>query len=409
MIIESLTIQEIFDSRGEPTIEVELVVPGHHSFLAKIPSGKSRGMHEAAVLSYADAQKVLHDTLRTRVIGLDFQTVKELDTFLIKLDGTPQKEKLGGNVMLGVSIAFARALAYEKGKELWEMLHDEFFPRTDISKQPLIFANLINGGVHADNNLDIQEYMAVAEPRAGYRETVQKLISLYERLGFVIEEERGVNPHTSRGVGVKRLPLGDEEGYEVNFKDNFAPIAIMEKLIRESELQGEFRIALDAAASEFYKDGKYVFGGKALTTDDLVAQYEAYFKKSDLLFSIEDPCDEKDFDGFKEMVKRAGDRWVVADDLTTTDPRLIDRYAEERCMTGVIIKANQIGTLTETCEAIHVAQKRGIRVVVSHRSGETDDAFLVHIAKACGADGVKIGAPAKERIIKYDELIRLYS
>ncbi len=398
MKIESLKIQEIFDSRGEPTIEVELTVPGNHSFLAKIPSGKSRGAHEAAVLSYTDAQKVLHDILRTRVVGLDFETVKELDTFLIKLDGTERKEKLGGNVMLGVSIAFARALAYEKGKELWEVLHDEFFPRTDISKRPLIFANLVNGGVHADNNLDIQEYMTVAEPKGGYRETVQKLISFYERLGFVIEEERDV----------KRLPLGDEEGYEVNFKDNFAPVAIMEKLIRESELQGEFRIALDVAASEFYKDGKYTFEGHSYSTDELVAAYGEYFKKSDLLCSLEDPCNEGDFEGFKKIMEIAGDRWIVADDLTTTDPRCIEKYAEEGLMTGVIIKANQIGTLTETCEAIHAAKRRGVRVIVSHRSGETDDPFLIHIAKASGADGVKIGAPAKERIVKYDELIRLY-
>ncbi len=399
MIIESLTIQEIFDSRGAPTIEVTLTAPGHHSFLARIPSGKSRGTHEAAVLSYADAEKALHNILRTRVVGLDFQTIKELDTFLIKLDGTEQKEKLGGNVMLGISLAFARALAYEKGEELWKVLHEEFFPRTDISKRPLIFANLINGGAHADNNLDIQEYMVVAEPNAEYRQTVQKLISFYERLGFMIAEERGV----------ARLPLGDEEGYEVNFKDNFAPVALLERFIKESELQNEFKIALDAAASSFYENGSYRLEGSLLSMEQLVERYREYFERSKLLYSIEDPCDEGDFEGFKKIMEIAGDRWIVADDLTTTNPRRIDKYAGEGLMTGVIIKANQIGTLTETCEAINAAKKRGVRVIVSHRSGETDDAFLIHIAKACGADGVKIGAPAKERISKYDELIRLYS
>ncbi len=398
MVIESVGVQEIFDSRGDPTIEVELKVAGSHPFFAKIPSGKSKGKNEAVALSFAEAQNTLKDGFAREIEGFDGETVKELDSFLLAADGTKNKEKLGGNVMLGISIAFARALAHEREEELWEALHREFFPKEDASKKPLIFANLINGGVHADNNLDIQEYMAVVETKGAYSESIQRLISFYERLGFVIEEERDV----------KRLPVGDEGGYSVNFKNNFAPVEMMEKLIFESELQNEFRIALDAAASSFYKDGNYRFEGSSLSTKQLIERYRAYFESSKLLCSIEDPCDESDFEGFKEMVEIAGGRWIVGDDLTTTDPERIGKYAEEKLITGAIIKANQIGTLTETCEAIRAAQERGVRCIVSHRSGETDDLFLVHIAKACGADGVKIGAPVKERISKYDELMRLY-
>lgn len=398
MIIESIGVQEIFDSRGEPTIEVELNVPGSHSFFAKIPSGKSKGKNEAVTLPFAEAEKVLQNGFAREIEGFDGETVEELDTFLLESDGTKQKERLGGNVMLGVSITFARALAHERGKELWEVLHEEFFPGADTAKKPLIFANLINGGAHADNNLDIQEYMAVVETKGAYTESIQKLISFYERLGFVIGEERDV----------KRLPIGDEGGYSVNFKNNFAPIEMMEKLILESELGDKFRIALDAAASGFWEDAQYRFEGTFLSTHELIERYKEYFEKSKLLCSIEDPCDEDDLEGFKKMVKLADSRWIVGDDLTTTDPERIKKSAQEKRITGVIIKANQIGTLSETCEAIRVAQEKGIRCIISHRSGETDDSFLVHIAKACGADGVKIGAPVKERISKYDELMRLY-
>lgn len=398
MIIESLEAREIFDSRGESTIEVGITISGAHTFFAKIPSGKSKGKNEAAVLSFTEAREILQNVFTREIEGFDSETVKDLDTFLLEFDDTKRKEKLGGNVMLGISIAFARALAHKRGKELWEILHEEFFSNTDISKKPFIFANLINGGVHADNNLDIQEFMTVVETKGAYTESIQKLISFYERLGFVIGEERDV----------KRLPIGDEGGYSVNFKDNFAPIGMMEKLIRESELQNDFRIAIDAAASSFYKDGSYRFEGTTLSTKELVERYKEYFKQSESLCSVEDPCDEEDIEGFQEMVKIAGNRWIVGDDLTTTNPRLVEKYAQERCITGVIIKANQIGTLTETCQAIQAAQRRGVRCIISHRSGETDDPFLVHIAKACGADGVKIGAPVKDRISKYDELMKLY-
>ena len=399
MVITSVIVQGIFDSRGEPTIEINLSTADSRSFSAKIPSGKSRGKNEVAVFSYEEAEQVFRGGFVKEIEGFESETVRDLDTFLLRCDGTKRKEKLGGNVMLGISLAFARALAHERRKELWEILRDEFFPNAVVNKKPLIFANLINGGVHADNNLDIQEYMVAVATKSAYTESIQKLISFYERLGFVMKEERGV----------KRLPIGDEGGYSVNFRDNFAPIEMMEKLILESQLQSEFEIAIDAAASSFYKDSQYYFEGKSLSTKELVHQYKEYLEKSELLCSIEDPCGENDFEGFKRMVAIAGKRWIVGDDLTATDPEAIIRYADEKCITGVIIKANQIGTLTETCAAIRAAQERGLKCIISHRSGETDDPFLVHIAKACGADAVKIGAPIKERISKYNELIRLYS
>lgn len=396
MKIHDITVRKIFDSRGEPTIEVSLKAGGRW-FSASVPSGKSRGSREARVLSFADAARALARTRRV-ILKKEFLSIRALDNALIRLDSTKYKSRLGGNLMLGISIAFVRARAAAEHKELWQILRKEFFPGNAKAKAPLIFANVINGGAHADNNLDIQEYMVVARGGSvGSR--VENLIDLYHRLGEVLKKRNFSHP----------VPIGDEGGYSLDFKNNFEPIAVLENMIRARGLRGSFALALDAAATGFFAQGSYALGGKKLTRTRLAGEYARYFKKSKLLFSIEDPFAEHDAVGFSLIRKKMPRAWVIGDDLTVTNPADIQKYAEREAINVIIVKPNQIGTVSEASDAILTARKYGVKTIISHRSGETEDAFLIHLAKASAADGVKIGAPARERMVKYNELIRIYN
>ncbi|RJP43852.1 phosphopyruvate hydratase [Candidatus Parcubacteria bacterium] len=398
MTISGLDVREIPDSRGEPTVEV-ILRGGGGEFFAQVPSGKSRGMNEAAVVSPERAKKVLREEVLPGMAKKDYPTLAALDEALIALDGTPSKTKIGGNLILGVSVAFSRALASEKSVEPWEVLKEEFFPRAE-APPPLIFSNLINGGAHAKNNLDIQEYMVVAGSEGGMEAAIQKLARFYEALG---EELR------TAGEGRRDVPLGDEGGYAPDLEDNAAPIALLDALIRREGLEKEFRLGLDAAASSFYKDGAYRFEGKKLSSSELLETYRRYFGMSELLYSVEDPFAETDYDGFGKFHSEFSGKLSVGDDLTVTNETLIRKFAGGGMINGVIIKPNQIGTLTETCRAIKAAHELGVKTIVSHRSGETMDPFIIYVARASGAYGVKIGAPKqKERLAKFEELVRLY-
>ena len=395
MKIQDITVRKIFDSRGEPTIEVSLKL-GNRWFSASVPSGKSRGSREAKVFPFSEAVRVLA-RIRRAILKKDFSSIRALDNVLIRLDGTAKKSRLGGNLMLGISVAFARARAAAENKEVWQILRKEFFSGNSKTKIPLIFANVINGGAHADNNLDIQEYMVVA--RGGsVRARVENLIDFYNRLGAILRKKNSG----------RRVPVGDEGGYSLDFKNNFEPIAVLENLVRVRGLAKNFSLALDAAATGFYARGLYAFGGKKLTSARLAGEYARYFGKSKLLFSIEDPFAEKDAAGFSLIHKKMPGAWVVGDDLTVTNSSEIKKYAEQNAINAVIIKPNQIGTVSEAADAILAAKQCGLKTIISHRSGETEDAFIIHLAKASGADGVKIGAPTRERMIKYNELMRLY-
>jgi enolase len=399
MTIEGLDVREILDSRGNKTIEVEVISYGR-PFVTKIPSGKSRGENEAAVLEYKDAKSVLDGGLRNKLLEKEFKTIESLDKFLIKWDSTQNKSKIGGNLSLGISVSFARALATRYSKELWEVLHDEYFARTEIhDKTPVIFSNMINGGAHAHTNLDIQEYIVLGRTSRSITETVESLKNLYKELG---EYLKGYS-------GLSTIPLGDEKGYAIDFTDNFEPIKILEEIIYKNGYEKLCSLGTDAAASNFYKDGVYYFGGETLDAKQLAQVYIKYFGGSKLLYSIEDPFDEEDVKGFKnlfDLIKNG--KIIVGDDLTTTNKSLIEQYGE-KIINGVIIKPNQIGTVTETCSALNIAGKKRMYRIVSHRSGEVDDAFIIHFAKAAGAEGVKIGAPAGERLYKFEELIRVYT
>jgi enolase 1/2/3 len=398
MILENIIVHKILDSRGEPTIEVEVVDENLNSFFAQIPSGKSTGKKEVVVLSFEEAENTLDTLIKKEIIHKNFSSIKEMDSFLISLDGTDNKSKLGGNLMLGISIAFARALAVKENKELWQILKEEFWGGLVSNKKPLIFSNLINGGAHAGNNLDIQEYMVVANPKDGtYTDCIKVLTDFYKKLGNLLLEK----------YKLQELKMGDEGGYSLDFQNNFEPIKIMEDMIKSEDLTDSFSLALDVAASNFYKENKYNFDGKQLSSDDLKQELFDYLTKSKLLMSIEDPFDEVDFNGFKEFNKESW-VWVIGDDITVTNPQLVEKFSREKLINGVIIKPNQIGTVYETCQAIRSAQENSSKTIVSHRSGETKDTFIIHLAKAANVDAVKIGAPARERLIKFDELIRLY-
>ena len=399
MKIYDVSVSEILDSRREKTIEV--TVRGSYGISStKIPSGRSRGKNEAITLGAEDAEEVLLDGLRDALKEEDFVETRDLDEFLIEYDGTDNKSQIGGDLSLGISISFARILAGGEKKELWEKLREEFFDETEGRKPPRIFSNVINGGAHAKTNLDIQEYQIVSARDADLREAVEAIKSLYKELGELLARKyRKVN-----------IALGDEQGYATDFGDSFEPIEILSELLSESKGSKNFAIGIDAAASNFYTDGFYKFGGKKISTKDLCNEYEKCFSKYPLLKYIEDPFGELDEDGFGDMlVKHGAEKLIIGDDLTTTSALMIEKYAN-RAINGVIIKPNQIGTVTETCEAMLVAEREGLERIVSHRSGEVDDPFLIHFARAGGAEGVKIGVPViEERISKFDELIRVYS
>lgn len=405
-MIEKIGIRKIFDSRGEPTVECEIETD-RGTFRASVPSGKSKGTREVVSLDFASALRS-QDTLRKILVGKSFSSIREFDEVLRAADGTEDKSRLGGNVMLGFSIAFARARAEEKNISLWLLLRREFFADADDARRPSIFANLINGGAHAESGLDIQEYMlvvrpfstkaTVGKPSLSYADDVALAVDIYHSLGNTLKKK----------AKSKTLPLGDESGYAVPLGDNFLPISLLEKEIVERKLGKKCSIALDVAASSFFKKNFYMFGGEARTTKELAKIYEEYFKKSKYLCSIEDPFAEDDVEGFKMLLPKLGERWIVGDDLTTTNASRIRELGAKKAINAVIIKPNQIGTVSETCDAIFESKASKVKTIISHRSGETEDPFIISLARAGAVDGVKIGAPAHERITKFNELIRVY-
>ncbi len=398
MQIKDLGIFEVFDSRGCSTIGIAIKDKKGNKFNATIPSGKSVGSKEAKSFSYQKAKKTL-EIIKVKIKNKNFNSIKELDSFLLKLDKTPDKKILGGNVILGISIAFARMLANEKNIELWELLKNEYFSNDSKNNPPLIFSNFINGGAHAKNNLNIQEFMVVMRPKKPLNLSVKNLIRLYNETGKCLRKEKSI----------KQIPLGDEDGYSLNFKNNFEPIEILKKIIEKSKSKNTFFIGIDAAASSFFKNKAYVFENKKISRDKLLAIYKNYLLKIKSLISIEDPFAESDYPGFKKISKFNKKTLIIGDDLTVTNPKFIGKFSKGKMINAVIIKPNQIGSISETAQAIKTAEKNVIKFIISHRSGETDDNFIIHLAKASNAYGVKIGAPANERISKFDELIRLYS
>ena len=392
--------EEIEESRGNPTLKVT-VWAGEFSGSFSVPSGASTGAHEAHELRDGNKKGVtvalgkVNNEIAKVLVGQDVLNQKEIDRLMIELDGTPNKDNLGGNSMIGVSIACAKLAAKISGVETYEYLRTlaEIKPSRKI---PYLYMNLINGGKHAKNNLAFQEYHVVIG-MDDVEEAVHSGVLIQNSLKKFIHED----------LPDDMLVLGDEGGYAPKLTNIRKPLEYLAKAVKENNLGSQARLALDVAASSFYENGMYNVDGKKITQEELLATYNSLIKEFNLI-SIEDSFDEEDFEGFRKLKNANDGLVVVGDDLTVTNKTLVQKAIDEGSINGMIVKPNQIGTLSETLETMQLAREHDIELIVSHRSGETDDDFIADLAYAFGTFGLKTGSPIKaERMIKYRRLIEI--
>ena len=396
--------RQVLDSRGNPTVEAEVVLESGAVGTGIVPSGASTGENEALELrdgnkhyyfgkSVLQAVDNVNSIIAKELIGLNIENQAELDELLIELDGTENKSKLGANAILAVSMAFARAMSNELGIPLFKYLGGE---QGRVLPSPLM--NIINGGVHADNNLDIQEFMIIPVFGDEFSETLRCGVEIYHTLKKVLKE---------KGFSTN---VGDEGGFAPSLNSNREALDLICEAIEKAEykLGEDVLLALDVASSELYENGKYHLEGKELTSEELVEYYEKLINEYPII-SIEDPMSENDWEGWKLITERLGDKvQLVGDDLFTTNPKILERGIEEGIANSILIKLNQIGTVTETLDTIRLAQENGYTYIISHRSGETEDTFISHLAVATNSGQIKTGAPARgERTAKYNELLRI--
>lgn len=401
MKIDDIKLKIISDSRGKDTLETTIIA-GNLEATASVPSGKSTGATEMAVVPPSQALDKL-SWLISQFRDHDFIGLEQFDKLLITLDGTENKSNLGGNLMLSLSMAFVRLLAKSANQELFELISRIAGGSQTTSgkaKLPLCFFNLIEGGVHAENSLPFQEYLLIPQTR-----------SPKESLGTVLRAIKLLEEKIRQQYG--QVKQGDEGGYAIASQDPAAGLQILQELIDQNNLKS--KIGLDVAASTFYRDGNYKVGDKMMRRDDLVAYYQLLTTTYPLL-SIEDPFDEEDWQGFSNLQSRFEERsigssvWIIGDDLLTTNIKRIKKAEELAAVNAVLIKPNQIGTVTETIQAVNLAKSYGWKIIVSHRSGETMDDFITDLSFGVGADGLKSGCPLqKERLVKYERLIEIES
>lgn len=396
--------REVLDSRGQPTVEVECILDDGSLGMAMVPSGASTGVREALELRDGDAKRYrgkgvlkavenVNTLIRSALVGESPYDQRFVDAVLIELDGTPNKSKLGANAVLGASLAVTKAAAESLGLPLYRYLGGIVGYTLPV---PLL--NVINGGAHATNNLDFQEYMLVPAGFESFSDAIRAGAEIYHTLKKELVE-------AGAGAGI-----GDEGGFAPNLKDNEEAVVYLVKAIEEAGYKpGEdVYIALDVAASQFYKNGAYHLGGKKLSASDMIELYEGLLGRYPLV-SVEDGLAEEDWDGWKLLTTSLGDRiQLVGDDIFVTNPEIIARGIDEGVANAVLIKPNQIGTLSETLDAIRLAQDAGYHTVLSHRSGETEDVTIAHVVVSVNASQIKTGAPTRsERIAKYNELMRI--
>jgi len=409
-LITKIFAEEIKDSRGNPTIKVTAWA-GEHSASFSVPSGASTGVHEAHVLENRKAIFNVNEIISKALIGQNVLNQKEIDRIMIELDGTKNKDNLGGNSMIGVSIACAKVAAKVSGVEVYEYLRTlaEILPRSSgrgkpSRKAPYLYMNLINGGKHAKNNLAFQEYHIVPETE-DVAEAVDFGIKIQNTLREIIIED----------LGQESVVFGDEGGYAPQISDIKKPLLYLSKAIKKNNLQKKVHLALDVASSSFYENGKYKVDGKEtslaesrrVSKEELMSIYNSLIKEFNLL-SVEDPFNEEDFASFRKLKENNANILIVGDDLTVTNKILLEKAIEKNSINAMIIKPNQIGTLSETLETMKLARENEIELIVSHRSGETDDDFIADLAYAFNCFGLKAGAPTKpERMVKYQRLIKI--
>ncbi len=392
--IQEIIATEIKDSRGKPTVEVHLTTD-KGTFVASCPSGASTGVNEALELRDADGRGVqtaiknVNEIIAPKLIGKDPSNQKELDDLMIALDGTPNKSKLGANAILPVSIAIARAGAVNKKVSLFQHISEV---SGNALHMPLPSFNILNGGAHAKNDLEFQEFMVVPMKKT-FQENLVLGSNVFNKLTELLKE-RGDLPD-----------LGDEGGYAPQIATAEQALLLIKNAIGE---HGDVKIAMDCAASEFYVDGKYVVeAGKELSRAQMVEFYQDLASRFPII-SIEDPFAETDWEGFKEVKQALPNVTIIGDDLTTTNITIIKDAENKKACNGIIIKLNQIGTVSETIDAVNLAKSYGWKIMVSHRSGETMDNFIADFAVGVGADFIKTGAYTKpERVVKYDRLLEI--
>jgi len=402
--IEAVGAREILDSRGNPTVEVEVALDDGTIARAGVPSGASTGAFEAVERrdgdkarymgkGVQDAVAAVMDEIAPELIGFEATEQRLVDQALIELDGTPNKGKLGANAILGVSMAVAKAAADSADLPLFRYLGG---PNAHVLPVPMM--NILNGGSHADSNVDIQEFMVAPIGQTTYREALRTGAEVYHSLKSVLK---------SKGLSTG---LGDEGGFAPNLPSNRAALdLIIEAIEKAGFVPGkDVGLALDVAATEFFKDGAYQFEGKATTPAEMIAFYESLVADYPLV-SIEDPLSEDEWGSWAELVSKVGDRvQIVGDDLFVTNPERLARGIAEKSANSLLVKLNQIGTLSETLDAVTMAQRAGFTAMVSHRSGETEDVTIADLAVATNSGQIKTGAPARgERINKYNQLLRI--
>ena len=406
-MISRIFAEEIRDSKGNPTIKVT-VCSDDKSGSFSVPSGASTGIHEVHESRDPDGKGVnkaidnVNNIIAPALVGKDVLKQREIDEILLKLDGTPNKDNLGGNALIGVSIACAKVAAKISNLETFNYLKtlSDILPNggkgRPSRRTPYLFMNLLEGGKHTDSRLAFQEYHIVPETE-NISEAVDIGIKIQNNLKEIITEE------LSEGS----LILGDEGGFAPKINDIKKPLEFFVEAIKRNKLEGKVRLALDVAASSFYDNGFYEVNDKEISKEELMDIYNFLIAEFNL-FSIEDPFNEEDFNSFKELKEKNENLFVVGDDLTVTNKILLKKAIEKGSINAVIIKPNQIGTLTETLETMKLARENGIELIVSHRGEETDDDFIADLAYAFGCFGLKSGAPSKpERKVKYDRLIKI--
>lgn len=404
--IKKIAAREILDSRGNPTVEVDVILDNGILGRAAVPSGASTGSKEAVELRDGDKGRYLgkgvlkavsniNDLVAPELIGKDPRRQKEIDSLMIRLDGTDNKAKLGANAILGVSLAVAKAAAQDAGKSVFQYLGGD-----NACRLPIPFFNILNGGKHADNNVDIQEFMIAPIGAKSFREALRMGAETYHHLKAVLKS-KGLN-----------TAVGDEGGFAPNLSSNEDAIQVIITAIEKAGYKPgqDISVVLDPAASEFYQERKYILkaDNKRLTSKEMVTYYDKLISKYPIV-SIEDGLAEDDWEGWMVLTEQLGKKiQLTGDDIFVTNPRIVAEGIKKGIANSVLIKLNQIGTLTETLETTELAKKASYTCVFSHRSGETEDPFLADIAVATNAGQLKTGAPARsERLAKYNQLLRI--
>ena len=407
--ITKIFAEEIKDSRGNPTLKVTVWV-GDLSGSFSVPSGASTGAHEAHELRDTDGKgvniaiKKVNEIIASALIGADVLNQKEIDRIMIEIDGTYNKDNLGGNSMIGVSVAVTKVASKVSGVEVFEYLRTlaEIKPSCRV---PHLYMNLINGGKHAKNDLSFQEYLAVPLVE-NVEEAVDMGIKIQNSLKKIIRNE----------LGEESLVMGDEGGYAPLINDIREPLKYLTQAIKENNLEGKVKIAIDMAASSFYENGKYEIENfkhvkgvenEEITKDKLLDLYNSLAKEFDLI-SVEDAFNEEDFESFEKLKEANDGLIVIGDDLTVTNKTLLEKAIKIGSINGIIIKPNQIGTVTEMLETMRLARENNFELIIAHRSGDTNDDFIADLAFAFGCFGLKAGSPLKpERMVKYQRLIEI--